>query len=251
MKPIRLFLSCLALVAGLAHADTERDINYGLNHYHMGLYKQAIRPLQSAARDLEGKSPPDPRLVEVLIALGNMAAAEKRQDLADGFFPRALKAAEALQPPDERKVRNALSNMGLYLARERREQSLAALQRAAGISARFQGEEQVMHAIDLDNIAFAYQQLKRYPEAAEQGQKALARVKPLTQGKYLARTKGVIMHNLASTYVELQRYPEAEALFAESLAVLRAAPRGEVESWRFKVAEDARADLLKRTGRAP
>ena len=68
----------VALLSGCVTLSTERQINYGLNHYEMGLFNHAIPPLVSAAESLEKKSPPDPRLVEVLIALGEMAAGTKR-----------------------------------------------------------------------------------------------------------------------------------------------------------------------------
>src|SRR5262245_10277070 len=92
-----LMLALSTLVVGCA--STEQQINYGLNHYELGLWGPAtIRPLVSAANSLEKTSPPDPRLPRILLALGTMAESHKRDDLAEDFFRRALKAAEALRP---------------------------------------------------------------------------------------------------------------------------------------------------------
>src|SRR6185369_7189916 len=87
-----LALSFLA-ICGCHYFSTEDQINYGLNHYKMGAYGEAIPALISAARSLEKENPPDPRLVDVLLALGSMAESERRDDLAADFYPRALKAA--------------------------------------------------------------------------------------------------------------------------------------------------------------
>jgi len=235
-------------LSGCLYFSTERQINYGLNHYEMGLYDLAIPPLMTAAESLESKSPPDPRLVEVLIALGTMATSKERKDLVADFFPRALKAAEALSPVDNKRLRNALVNLGMFYAHnERPREAVPLLKRAAIISNGF--DDQVFHAIDLDNIAFAYQRFGKYVEASEYSLKALAVIEPLTAGKYLVRTKGVILNNLAASYVELARYAEAEARFKQSLAVLQSAP-AEGEPWRLETARKSYADLLRRTGRS-
>jgi len=236
------------MLSGCMYFSTERQINYGLNHYEMGLYDLAISPLVSAAESLEKKSPPDPRLVEVLIALGDMAMAKDRRDLAADFFPRALKAAEAVSPIDNKRLRNALVNLGKFYAYNGRpREAVPLLQRAAMISNTL--GEPVFHAIDLDNIGGAYQQLGQYSEASEYSRKALTVIEPVTTGKYLTRTRGVILHNLAASYVELSRYAEAESLFKQSLAILQSAP-GEVEPWRLRTVRKSYADLLRRMGRS-
>ena len=214
----------------------------------MGLYDLAIPPLMTAAKSLEGKIPPDPRLVEVLVALGTMAMNTERKDLAADFFPRALKAAEALDPADSKRIRNALVNFGMFYAyNERPREAVPLLKRATIISVDF--DEQVYYAIDLDNIAFAHQRLGEYAEASEYSLKALTVIEHVTTGKYIVRTKGVILHNLAAAYVELSRYAEAEANFKKSLAVLQTAP-AEVEPWRLETTRKSYADLLHRIGRS-
>jgi len=110
-----LVLALSTLVAGCLASSTEQQINYGLNHYEMGLWGSAtVRPLVSTANSLEKANPLDPRLPRILLALGTMAESHKRDDLAEDSFRRALKAAEALRPVDEAQTRNALVDLGLF-----------------------------------------------------------------------------------------------------------------------------------------
>jgi tetratricopeptide (TPR) repeat protein len=214
----------------------------------MRLYNIAIPPLMSAAKSLEGKDPPDPRLVDVLIALGTMAMSEKRNDLATDFFPKALKAAEKLSPPDSRRLRNALVNLGMFYSdNDRAADAIPILERAAVISEKFPASEREFYAIDLDNVASAHQNLKQWAEALELEQKSLEAANPLTTGKYLASTKGTILHNLGRSYMELGRNAEAESNLKQAIAALSAGP--DVEPWRIKTAKASYADLLRRTGR--
>ena len=124
---------CAAALAGCAYTSTEQQINYGLNHYRMGLYDQAITPLVSAAESMEKQSPPDARLVDVLLALGDMAQAKDRKDLAAGFYPRALKAAEAVTPADNTRLRNALVGTGLFYTYNGRPRDALPLLEQAGV----------------------------------------------------------------------------------------------------------------------
>jgi len=242
-----LVVCITASLSGCQYFSTEDQIIYGLNHYEMGLYDLAIPPLMTAAKSLEGKTPPDPRLVEVLIALGTMAMSKERKDLAIDYFAKALKTAEALNPADSKRIRNALVNLGMFYAyNDRPREGVPLLKRATTISVGF--DEQVYYAIDLDNIGFAHQRLGEYAEASEYSLKALAVIEHVKTGKYIVRTKGVILHNLAAAYVELSRYVEAEENFKKSLAVLQSAP-AEVEPWRLETTRKSYADFLHRTGR--
>lgn len=238
----------LAVVLGLAgchYVSTESQINYGLNHYEMGLYGQAIPALMSAAKSLEKQNPPTPRLVEALIALGDMAQGEKRDDLAADFYPRALKAAEALQPPDSTRLRNALVHTGqFYSFHDRAKDAVPLLQRAADISAKFEDRE--FHAIDLDNIASAYQNLKQYDKCIELQLKSLQLANKLPKEKFL--TKGTILHNLGRSHMDLGQYKEAEEYLKEALAVLSAGGR-EAEPWRVRTARKSYSELLRKMGR--
>jgi len=233
---------------GCLYFSTERQISYGLTHYEMGLYEQAIPPLMTAARSLEKESPPDPRLVDVLIALGTMAVSEERNDLAGDFFARALKAAEALRPADERRLRNALVNLGMFYAQDDRRprEAIPLLERAAAISSGYGDRE--LYAIDLDNLGFACQQAGMYAEGSKHSLEALAVIETVSTGSEREKTRGVILHNLAMSYAGEGRNAEAEERFRQSVAVLESAPG--VEPWRLETARHSYAEFLRRTGRA-
>lgn len=234
-------------LSGCLYMSTDRQISYGLAHYQMGLYNQAIPALASAANSLETDNPSDPRFVDVLIALGSMAQSEKRYDLADNFYLKALKAAEALQPVDNVRLRNALVNLGMYaMARERLQDAVPLLMRACTLSEKFENRE--FHAIDLDNLATAYQSLKQYQQASELQLSALKVVNELAGGNTLAGTKGTIHHNLATTYQELGRDAEAETSFKTALAILTSGGAS-VEPWRVATARRSYAKYLRKVGR--
>lgn len=237
----------LVLLSGCTLMSTDRQISYGLAHFKMGLNGQAIPPLVSAAAALERENPADPRLVDVLIALGTMAMSEKRYDFADNYFAGALKAAEGLQPPDPVRLRNALVNLGMYsLTRQRLQEAVPLLTRACTLSEKFEKRE--FHAIDLDNLASAYQSLKQIGRANELQSTALRVVNDVTDESMLARTKGTILHNLAATYEELGQDAEAEQTFKSALAVLISGGTS-VEPWRVETARRSWAKFLRKKGR--
>lgn len=237
---------CIAL-SGCVYFSTDRQISYGLNHYKMGLPGHAIPPLIEAARSLEKEDPPDPRLVDVLIALGNMAHQDKRNDLAADFFSRALKAAEALHPSDRQRLRNALVNGGnfkLQLGRPAEAQPL--LQRAVAISR--DDDQPILHAIDLDNLAQAHSGLGEFQTAIGLHREALDIAMRTSDAPNLARTRGTILHNLGNDYAQLGRMEDAEACLRQSIAILSAGGR-EVEAWRIERARTGYAELLHKSGR--
>lgn len=227
-------------------ASTEGQINYGLNHYKMGLYGHAIPPLMSAANSLEKTVPTDPRLVDVLIALGEMAQNDNRKDLANDFYTRALKAAESLKPQDTVRLRNSLVYLGTFYLNERPSDAIPILTRAEEISRTF--ENQVLHAIDLDNLALSYSHIKDHPRASTLSLQALAIINKITTRAFAIRTKGVILYNLGYSEMELGSFQEAETHFKESLLVLQSDAKN-VEMWRVKTVIKGYAKLLRRTGR--
>ena len=236
-------------LAGCVAFSTDRQVNYGLGHYEMGLYTQAIPPLLRAARSLEGQTPPDRRLPHVLIALGTMAANDKRDDLAADFFQRALRAAEALSPADETQLRNALVHLGLfYVERHRAADAISLFERARGISQRL--PQRFLYAIDLDNLGLAFQGVGRHADANALSFQALAVLDATASGPMESKTRGVILHNLAVSYVDQGRDAEAEPLYRQSLDLLTAGYPRDVERWRLRTVLRNYADLLRRTARA-
>jgi tetratricopeptide (TPR) repeat protein len=235
-----------ALLAGCMTLSTDQQVAYGLNHYSMGLYNQAIPPLVSAASSLEGRNPPDPRLSDVLVALGNMAQATGREDLAENYLPRAVKAAEAIAPPDPTRLRNSLVHLGSFYTGKKPSEAVPLLERAERISATL--NDPVLNAIDIDNLAGAHRALKDYAHAISLGQRALQVIEQHPGAKLAGRTKGTILSNLGESYAGARDQQRAESCFKQSLEVLRAAP-SEVEAWRLKEAVRRYSDFLRSVGR--
>jgi tetratricopeptide (TPR) repeat protein len=160
------------LPAGCLLLSTDHQVNYGLNHYMMGLDHLAIPPLLSAAESLEKESPPDRRLPQVLTALGDMAARDKRP--AQEFYARALKAATALEPSDDNILRNTLVAAGrFYLGQKRAADAVPLFEQAAQISARNPRFSRTLHAIDIDNLGLAYSEQGRYDQGMALSLRAL------------------------------------------------------------------------------
>lgn len=245
IKSLKCFTS-LSLLCACSTLSTEQKVNYGLNHYQMGAYQQAIPTLLSAAESLEKETPKDPRLIDVLIALGDMARSDKRQDLALDFYTRALKTAEELKPQDTKRLRNALVNFSLFKVEDHPAEAIPLLQRAEQISRNY--EDRILNIIDQDNLALAYQANKEYERANKISQQALVSLNEIKTGKLLNRTRAVILHNLAYNEMEMARFGDAEVHFKESLAVMRSAPN-EIESWRLKRVKTSYAILLRKMGR--
>ncbi len=248
----RLFsLLALIFVSGCVAFSTERQVNYGLNHYRMGLYNQAIPHLVDAANSLEQTSPPDPRLVDVLIALGVMAESKKRNDLAADFYPRALKAADTIKPADITRVRNALVYSGIYyLGQHRYGDAEPLLQRVVTITAQDQSFPRMLHAIDLDNLSLAYSGLGRYAEAEALSARALHVLDKTIVNADTIKTRGVIFYNLAYLLDQQRRDTEAESLYLQALNTL--APPGHTpiaETWRIDTVLQNYANFLHRIGR--
>jgi len=246
-----LALLSVALLAGCLHADTDYQVNYGLNHYRMGLYNQAIPPLVTAAKSLEKTNPPDPRLPEVLLALGAMAAADQRVEMAEGFYLNAVKAADGLATPDENAQRNALVNGGnFYLAQRRPKDALPLLERAATISEQSARFRRTLHAIDLDNLGQAYSGQKRYSEGRALGLRALKVLDAAQAEPDAAKTRGVVHYNLAYGYMEEGLYAEAETNYRRALEILAPSGAPQVgETWRVEVVLTNYAILLRKVGR--
>jgi tetratricopeptide (TPR) repeat protein len=176
-----------------------------------------------------------------------MASSQDRKDLALDFFPRALKAAESLDPPDKKRLRNALVHVGnFYSENERAEESIALLSRAADLSK--VSDDPVLYAIDLDNIGVAYARLKRHEDAVSFHRSALSAIDAATTGSYRVRTKGVILFNLAYAHYDSGDMVAAESGYRQSLAALESAP-AEVEPWRVRTVKKSYAQLLEKLGR--
>jgi len=208
-----LFCGCLV--------NTEHQINYGLNHYNMGLYNQAIPALVSAERSLAKTNPPDPRLPRIQIALGDMASAENRNDLAEEFYKKALVASERLAVPDKTSVRNSLVHGGnFYLNLKRPSEALPLLLRAVAISEKAPDFPRTLYAIDLDNLAQAYMGLGREQEGRALSLQALGVIDNAKSEPEALKARGIIYFNLGVSHEKQHENAEAESYFIRSLEVL-------------------------------
>ena len=243
-----VFVIFTMILSGCQYFSTDSQINYGMNHYKMGLYDRAIPYLLSAVKELENKEPTDPRLPQILIALGNMAISTKEENRVEDFFQRALKAAEKLTPTDTVQIRNALVHLGLYYhAHDREQEAVPLLKRASLISE--DSANQVLYAIDLDNLGQAIDKLGRHEEANQLSLKALNVLDSLTQGEEEVKARGVILYNLAWSYMTQQKFSDAEQLYKQALNLLEDKASAQVESWRIKTVLKGYAKLLRQTNR--
>lgn len=214
----------------------------------MGLYDKAIPALVSAAKALESSDYPDPRLPQVLNALGNMAISTGEGHRAEDFFLRALKSAEKLTPEDKMKTRNTLVHLGLfYSERDRAKEAVPLLERAARISE--EGTDRVLFAIDLDNLDLNFERLNLHKKSNTLSLKAVEILDSLPPEKEDVVTRALILYNLAWSYKNQKRYTEAEPLYRKSLYLFENETRGQIQNWQIKTVLKGYANLLRQTNR--
>lgn len=241
----------LLLISSGCLVSTEHQINYGLNHFNMGLYNQAIPALVNAANSLEKTNPPDPRLPQILVALGDMANSEGRNDLAEGFYKRALNSAEHLAKPNNTLLRNSLVHGGnFYLNIDRPAEGLPLLQRAVAISETNPEFPRTLYAIDLDNLGQAYYRLNRHPEGRALSVQALSVLGHAKSEPEALKARGIVFYNLAMSYKDLNENAEAEANFRNSLEILSPSTGHKAGSpSEIRVLITAYANFLRKLGR--
>jgi tetratricopeptide (TPR) repeat protein len=178
-------------------------------------------------------------------------SADQKADLAEGFYRKAVKAADELATPDEIAQRNALVSGGyFYLGQNRPKEALPWLERAVKISEQSVRFRRTLHAIDLDNLGLAYSNQGRYAEGRALGLRALKVLDGAQAESDAAKTRGVVLHNLAYGYMEERRYAEAETNYRRALEILAPSAAPQVgETWRVKVVLTNYAALLRKLGR--
>lgn len=217
---IGLALAMVGLLSGCA-GSLDHKIDYGLNHYQMGLHGQAIPALVSAAESLDRPGPVDPRLPRILVALGDMASAESRPDLAEAYYKKALDRAEHLVPTNSTLLRNALVHGGNFLLEHGRPpEAVPWLERAVRVSELETGMSRVLYAIDLDNLGQALVRSGRYEEGLARSRQALEVVDPLLKEPEAKKAKGIILYNLARAYEDRKLTEEARTHYRQALEVL-------------------------------
>jgi tetratricopeptide (TPR) repeat protein len=252
VKPFLAFCLVVVFLSLLAGClSTDQLIGTGLAHYKMGADGAAVPRLLQGVRELEQSNPTDPRLVTALIALGEMAASDKKYTLSEDFFRRALAKAESLQPPDDTLLRNANVSIGFfYLNRDRSEDAALFFERTLIISERNGSWKRTLYAVDLDNLAVARFRTNRFNEADDLSLKAIAILEGMQTDQEVAKHKGLVLSNLAYSYQKQGRNSEAETLFRRSLEILDppgGPPVG--EAWRIKGLRKVYADFLRQQNR--
>ncbi len=240
-------LAC-ALVALLlcACVTTDSDLNSGIWHYRAGLYGEAIPRLLRSVPALERSNPADPRLPDAYVALGDMAAADKRLDLAEQFYGKAVAAATSHHADVTWLNRNAAVHAGnFFLNQNRFTEALPLLQRAARLSENDAGTPRVLHAIDLDNLSVAQAGLKDYAQADVSSTGALRLLDTLEPSPQHLATRGVVLYNRAMLLADQGQVAEADAAFKQALALVT--QNG--EAWRRKVIVVEYGAFLRKQGR--
>lgn len=237
-------LLAATLLAGCASSVDQ--VSSGLWHHQAGLWAQAGPRLVDGVPALERQNPADPRLPTAYLALGDMAAAAGRHDVADDNYGRALRAARAYHAGNPTLLRNALVHRGNFLReRGRAAEAIALLSEAEAISARETSVPKVLNAIDLDNLSVAYQAVPDFPQAERLSRRALAVLDTIEQTPAVGSTRGVVLYNAAYGLAEVGRNAEAEALYRQALPLVSKGP----DRWRVEVVRKQYAQLLRKMGR--
>lgn len=163
-RVLGVLLIAQGLLIGCMSSETKVDS--GLWHFNAGLYAQAIPLLVDGVPALEQKEPLDPRIPTAYVALGDMAAADKKTEMADNFYKRAVQTTRAHHPSNHVLNRNSLVHAGnFFLTQSRFAEALPLLAEAAAISGQDNTMPRLLYAIDLDNLSLAYSGLHREVEA--------------------------------------------------------------------------------------
>ncbi|MDO7085589.1 tetratricopeptide repeat protein [Pseudocolwellia sp. AS88] len=236
---VRIF-AVLLLLSGCA--STEGNVNYGLNHYDMGLYNHAIPPLLKSVPELEKSAPIDQRVTRGYLALGIMAENDKRYEKAEIFLKKALETSQIVTLNRSTHIRNAHNTLGnFYLKREQYDTALIHLNQALDIS-KEENLEPTLIAIDLDNIALVHSELGEHKKSLELSKQALLLNEKSPSHKYYLRTKGIVYFNQAKRYELINENKLAEKnydLSIEAFAILiQTEP---YEQWRLDLVKKEKA----------
>lgn len=147
----------------------------------------------------------------------NAPPADPRAELAEQALRRALVIYREIQPGPSREQADALN----YLARlsDDPQEALTLVEQAYAMTAAVLGEEHLLAARRLADLAMRYDQLGQYQQAYEIGRRALethSRVAGESHPQSLA-----MANNQAGFLKELGRYEEALGRYRKSLEIIR------------------------------
>ena len=233
----------LMLVAGCA--STESNVNYGLNHYEMGLFNHAIPPLLKSVPELEKSSPTDHRVTRGYLALGIMAQDDKQLEQAESFLIKALETSKKVSQNRKTHLRNAQNTLGnFYLNQEKYDNALTHLTVALEIS-KEENLAPTLIAIDLDNLALVHSELGEYRESLKLSQEALELNEKSPSHKYYLRTRGIVGFNQAKLYELLSETRLAEKSYDLSIEALTLlVQNNSYEEWRLELVKKEKLKFL-------
>jgi tetratricopeptide (TPR) repeat protein len=244
IKAGMIFIAYLFILSGCA--STDQNINSGLWHYNAGLYDEAIPKLLSGVESLYKNNPSDSRLPSAYLALANMAASDKRLDIAEKYYKQAIEVAEKYSHNDARIMRNVSSSAGnFYIDNKRYLEAIPLLESAASLSKNNDLIPRKLYAMDLDNLGLANDGAGRQEEADNLSNKALAEISVLPSTPEIVSIRGVIFYNLAYRNAERGNIVEAENFYKRALEDIFTSN----EAWRIKTVKTNYAEFLKKLGR--
>ncbi len=242
-----LLAPLLACVLFASCASYSSRVDSGLWHYNAGLPAQAIPLLVEGVPALDAASPADPRVPQGYVALANLALQDKKPDLAEKFFEKALVNAQTHQAGSPNTKRSTFNVVGMrLLGLGRPSEALPLLVEAARISEETPSIPRRLFAIDLDNMGIAQAALGNDAAADASAARAGMVLDRLEQTPLVKGTRGVVCYNVAYRLATRGKDAEAETAFRESLALISAGP----EKWRLKSVAREYEKLLTKLGRS-
>ncbi|GLQ31351.1 tetratricopeptide repeat protein [Litoribrevibacter albus] len=240
-----LTIMAVAMVFLTACASVDQNINYGLNHYKMGLYNHAIPKLLSSTPELENSNPTDQRVTEAYLALGVMAEADKQFEKAEEFMKKALETAKNVNENKSTHIRNANNTLGhFYINQQHYTQAKTYLERALEIS-RQKNNDPVMLAIDLDNLALVHFELGDQVQSTTYSDEALRLIEKDINHQYYIRTKGIVLYHQGLRLEKLGENKKALGRYNSSIEAFELlANKHSYESWRIDVVTKSKDALL-------
>lgn len=247
MKKFHLCIfSIIFLLVGCA--STESNVNYGLNHYDMGLYNHAIPPLLKSIPELEKSDPTDQRVSRGYLALGIMAENDKRYAKAEIFLKKALETSQIVTLNRSTHIRNAHNTLGnFYLNRKKYDIALIHLNQALDISNQ-ENLEPTLIAIDLDNLALVHSELGEHKKSLKLSKQAIELNEQSPSHQHYLLTKGIVYFNQAKTYELINENKLAETNYDLSIKALAKLVQTEsYEQWRLDLVKKEKAKFMAST----
>jgi len=224
---------------------TEQKINYGLNHYEMGLFGYAAPSLLDSTPEFEKNNPNDPRVSRAYLALGTMENSNKMHERAEKYMLKALSSAENIKPTNIVILRNAKNTLGnFYISQKRFKEALPQLESAVEISKNKTGNY-ILRSVDLDNLALVMAELGKSKKATSYSNEALKLVEKGKQDRLYYRTKGIILYNKGKHHEKFNEFNKAQKCYKESISNLnKFVENNQYDAWRVDLVNKSINELM-------